>query len=197
MKSTRFSAVLLAAGVFCLSAPLASVAETVSFADAEFSKTARVGDHELQLANLARLYYKVIFTGAAVGLYLDKVTAPDALLNDVPKRLEFVYFGSLAAEDFVAAANESLADNLDSEQLEQLRDDIDAFNDLYVDIKKYDRYAISYAPDYGLELTLNDQPLGRIENSELAAAYYQIWFGDKPFNRNLKTSLVENKPDTD
>ncbi|MEX2517601.1 MAG: chalcone isomerase family protein, partial [Gammaproteobacteria bacterium] len=155
MKSIRLSAVLLAAGVFCLSAPLASVAETVVFADAEFSKTTRVGDHELQLANLARLYYKVIFTGAAVGLYLNKETAPDALLNDVPKRLEFVYFGSLDAEDFVAAANESLADNLDSKQLEQLRDDIDAFNDLYVDIKKYDRYAISYAPDYGLELALN------------------------------------------
>lgn len=156
-----------------------------------FSNTATVSGIRLELTSLARLYYKVIFTGAVVGLYLDQKTHLDNLLTDVPKRLEFVYFGALQAEDFVDAANESLAENLDPETLARYRSRIDAFNSLYVDIKKNDRYAISHVPGHGLQLALNGKVLGQVEGDDFAAAYFNIWFGDNPFNSHLKTSLLE------
>ena len=157
----------------------------------QFSDTTTVAGRQLELTSLARLYYKVIFTGAVVGLYLDQKKHLNNLLTDVPRRLEFVYFGSLKAEDFVEAANESLAENLQSTTLDRLKPKIDAFNALYVDISKQDRYAISYVPGHGLELALNGKVLGRVEGDEFAIAYFNIWFGDKPFNSHLKTSLLE------
>jgi len=156
----------------------------------EFSDRVTVADTELQLAGLAHLYYKIIFTGAVVGLYLQDPAQRDELLDGVPKRLEFVYFGSLDAGDFADAANESLSENLDPETLAKYRDQIDAFNDLYVDIEKNDRYAISHIPGRGLQLEHNGQVLGLVEGGEFANAYFRIWFGDKPFNRRLKTSLL-------
>lgn len=156
-----------------------------------FSNTATVAGTSLELTSLARLYYRLIFTGAVVGLYLDQKAHLNRLLSDVPKRLEFVYFGSLQAEDFVDAANESLAENLDPETLNEYRRKIDAFNSLYVDIKKHDRYAISHVPGHGLQLALNGKVLGQVEGDDFAAAYFNIWFGDNPFNNHLKTSLLE------
>jgi len=176
-------------GSLCLGLSLGGHAATIE--DVEFSDQTTVDGRELQLAGLARLYYKVIFTGAVAGLYLDDRQNLDNVLADVPKRLEFVYFGGLNAEDFVEAANESLAKNLNAEQLEQFSQEIEAFNSLYVDIEKNDRYAISYSPDGGLRLAHNGEELGEVGNAEFAAAYFTIWFGDNPFNSHLKTSLLE------
>lgn len=164
-----------------------------TLADAKFPATVTVAETELQLTSLARLYYRVIFTGAAVGLYLSEPDDLSQVLNDVPKRLELEYFGAIPAQDFIDAANESLAGNLQAEMLEQLRDRIDAFNDLYVDIARNDRYAISYVPGHGTELSHNGEVLGRVEGADFAEAYFQIWFGPEPFNRNLKTSLLEGR----
>lgn len=162
----------------------------------EFSESVTVADTELKLAGLSRLYYKVIFTGAVAGLYLeDAGNLDNVFLADTAKRLEFVYFGSLDADDFVAAANESLAENLDAATLERLRPKIDAFNDLYVDIEKNDRYAISYVPGQGLELAHNDKVLGTVAGDAFANAYFHIWFGGKPFNRHLKKTLLKGDID--
>ncbi|MCS3902351.1 hypothetical protein J2T55_000347 [Methylohalomonas lacus] len=161
----------------------------------EFSESVSVAGTDLELAGLSRLYYKVIFTGAVAGLYLDDPASLDDVLADTAKRLEFVYFGGLDADDFVAAANESLAENLDAETLEKLRPKIDAFNDLYVDIEKNDRYAISYVPGRGLELAHNGEVLGTVAGDMFANTYFHIWFGDRPFNRHLKKTLLKGEFD--
>lgn len=183
---------LLLTAVLAFTAP-AHADEAYTLADAKFPATVTVAETELQLTSLARLYYRVIFTGAAVGLYLSEPDDLSRLLEDVPKRLELEYFGAIPAQDFVDAANDSLAGNLPDDALEALRDRIDAFNALYVDIQKNDRYAISYVPGYGTELAYNGETLGSVEGKDFAAAYFQIWFGPEPFNRNLKTSLLEGR----
>lgn len=157
----------------------------------EFSDSVTVDDTTLELTSLAKLYYRVIFTGAVAGLYLPNNAALDSILDDTPKRLEFVYFGSLDAGDFVKAANDTLADNLDDDKLNALRPKIDAFNELYVDIAKNDRYAITYIPGQGLQLDLNGDVLGQVEGNDFANAYFRIWFGKQPFNKHLKTALLE------
>lgn len=162
----------------------------------EFSESVTVAGTELELAGLSRLYYKVIFTGAVAGLYLeDAGNLDNVLLANAAKRLEFVYFGSLDADDFVVAANESLVENIDAAALEKLRPKIDAFNDLYVDIEKNDRYAISYIPGRGLELAHNGEVLGTIAGDTFANTYFHIWFGDKPFNKHLKKTLLKGEID--
>lgn len=176
-------------GMLCLGLSFSGQAATIE--EVEFSDQTTVAGQKLQLASLARLYYKIIFTGAVAGLYLTDKQHLDNVLADVPKRLEFVYFGGLDAEDFVEAANESLTKNLNPDQLERFSREIDAFNSLYVDIKKNDRYAISYIPGGGLRLAHNGEVLGEVGNAEFAAAYFTIWFGDTPFNNHLKTSLLE------
>lgn len=176
-------------GILCLGLSFGGHAATIE--GVEFDDQTIVDGQELQLASLARLYYKIIFTGAVAGLYLNDKQHLDNVLADVPKRLEFFYFGGVDAEDFVEAANESLAKNLNTEKLENIRQEIDAFNSLYVDIEKNDRYAISYIPGGGLQLAHNGEVLGEVGDAEFAAAYFTIWFGDKPFNSHLKTNLLE------
>ena len=78
-------------------------------------------------------------------------------------------------------------------ELAKLRSRIDLFNAAYRDIKPGDRYALTYQPGKGTELSFNGEPLVTIEGADFAAAYFSIWLGHKPLDDNLKKALLHKR----
>lgn len=144
----------------------------------------------LRLHNAALLRYKVFFRGYVVGLYLPDGADPAAALGDVPKRLEFHYFWDIPGPEFGKAGERVLARNVDGPTMKALRDRLDRIDRAYRDVKPGDRYALTYLPGKGTELSLNGAPLLVVEGADFAAAYFSIWLGGKPIDDGLKKELL-------
>lgn len=166
----------------------ASAAVTIE--GVSFAPKVRAGDLDLELACVGLLRYRIVFKGYVAALYLDGDERVDDVTTDIPKRLEISYFWSLAAQDIADAGEKILADNVDAETLVRLRPRLDQIRALYRDVKPGDRYALTYVPGGGTELTLNDRSLGVIDGADFAAAYFAIWFGPKPIDVSLKNQLL-------
>ena len=123
-------------------------------------------------------------------LYLGPGGDPSRVLDDVPKRLEIQYLRGFTAEQFRKATEVKIADNVDAEALERLRPQIDELNALYRNVEQGDRYALTYLPGKGTELSYNGRPLGRVEGAEFASAVFAIWLGPSPVDEGLKRELL-------
>ena len=131
------------------------------------------------------------FIKAYVGvLYMPDDISSEDVLADIPKRLELEYFHPIKGEDFGAATNKILFNNLDAETLERIRPRVELHNSLYRDVKPGDRYSLTYVPGRGTELAFNGKPLGLIEGVDFAAAIYAMWLGDKPMNKSFRRQLM-------
>ena len=174
----------------CLvSTPASYVAEIegVTFADRY-----QAGETPLVLNGVGLLRYRVFIKAYVGALYLGEGVRPEAVLSDVPKRLELEYFWSIAGPDFGKAAEKVLTDNFPPTILAPLRSRLDRLNALYQDVKPGDRYALTYLPGVGMELALNGTPKGTIEGADFAAAYFAIWLGKKPIDISMKVQLLKS-----
>jgi hypothetical protein len=144
----------------------------------------------LHLQSAALLRYKIVFRGYVVGLYLPEGADPSSVLEDLPKRMEFSYFWSIPGREFGKAGEKVLARNVDESMMERLRGRLDRIDRAYRDIRPGDRYALTYVPGRGTELSHNGIPLTVIEGADFAAAYFSIWLGEKPLDDGLKKELL-------
>jgi len=144
----------------------------------------------LRLQNAALLRYKVVFRGYVVGLYLPDGADPGSALGKVPKRLEFQYFWKIPGPAFADAGEEILARNVDAPTLASLRERLERIRQAYRDVKPGDRYALTYRPGSGTELSYNGAPLLVVEGDDFASAYFSIWLGPRPLDEGLKKSLL-------
>jgi hypothetical protein len=191
-------------GALCAALPVAlavallvggSAAHAVEQHGVRFADSYHAGGTRLNFFSAAKLQYKILFTGFVVALYLQSPRDAADILADVPKRLEFEYFWSIPATAFVESADKLLARNTDAATLQRLRGQIGALNALYQDVKPHDRYALTYTPGHGTELSLNGRPLGVVPGSEFAAVYFSIWFGSEPLKVSLKQALLNPAAD--
>jgi len=100
---------------------------------------------------------------------------------------------SIPAKAFTKSAEELLARNTDPATRQRLRDRdrVDRLNALYRDVKPHDRYALTYVPGRGTELSLNGESLGVVPGADFAAVYFSIWFGPEPLRTLLKQALLD------
>ncbi len=145
---------------------------------------------KLKIRGTALLRYMVFIKAYVGGLYLPENVPADAALSEVPKRLEVAYFQPIKGKDFGPATREMIAKNVDAQTFEQLQQKIELHNSLYEDVKPGDRYALTYIPGKGTELTLNGEPKGIIEGSEFAAALFAIWLGPNPIDKTFKKQIL-------
>ena len=136
---------------------------------------------------LLRYFGFKAYTGA---LYLEEGAPIDDVLSDTAKRIELEYFRSFKGKDFGPATDKSIAKNVDSKTLKQLRPQIDHHNSLYKDVQPGDRYSLTYIPGRGTELALNNEPKGLIEGADFAAAVFAIWLGSKPMSESFKKQIL-------
>jgi len=172
---------------------LAGGSQAAEIEGVEFAERVRAGDTELVLHGTGLLRYRVVFKGYVAGLYLGEESTTDAVLSSAPRRLEISYFWAIDAEDFAEATIEGISRNVDDATFESLRDRIDQINALYEDVEPGDRYALTYVPGRGTELSKNDLPIGRIRGSDFAAALFAIWLGEEPLDRGLRDTLLDGR----
>jgi len=169
----------------------AFAAEARTIEGVRFPEAVRAGSSEMRLQGAGLLRYKVIFRGYVAALY-QQAPRPDA---DTPsaRRLEIEYFWDIPAGEFQKATVEGIRKNSDPENFEQLREQIDTFNQFYRDIESGDRYSLTYLPERGTELALNGEPLGTMPGVEFASALFGIWLGEQPLDETLKKKLLGEK----
>lgn len=155
-----------------------------------FDKQVVVGQEVLEIKGAGVLRYLRFIKAYAGALYAKPGLSPGAILSDTPKRLEIEYFHDLKGKDFGPATYKGLSKNLDAAAIERLRPRIDYHNSLYVDVRPGDRYALTYAPGVGTELSLNGKPIGVIEGADFAAAIFSLWLGENPYDRQFKNALL-------
>ena len=170
-------------------APLPARAITVE--GVTFAREVRVGDATVPLRNAALLRYLFVLKAYVAALYLPADVAAEQALADVPKRLEISYLVAIRGEDFDKGAAPVLRRNLTAAELERLQQRLDRLNAAYRDVQPGDRYALSYHPGRGTELSLNGIPLVTIEGADFAAAYFGVWLGREPIDNDLKKSLLK------
>jgi hypothetical protein len=148
-------------------------------------------DASLDLCAAELLRYKRIFRGYVAALYLEDCGRRDAVLADAPRRLELSYFWSIPGSLFGSAAEEVLARNLSPAELAALRDRLEALHAKYRDVDPGDRYALTYRPGVGTELSWNGNPLVTVPGEDFARAYFAIWLGDEPLDADLRDRLLD------
>lgn len=175
---------------FLLCTPVVPAAELegVSFAESFQAGSTRMRLHGIGLARFLRTIKVYV-----AALYVGGETTVEHVLDDVPKRLELSYFRSLEGSDIARAAEKNLADNVPSAMIAALRPRIDRMHRAYENVKPSDRYALTYLPGVGTELTLNGQRKTVIEGADFAAAYFSIWLGPDPINQMLKEGLLTKR----
>jgi hypothetical protein len=139
----------------------------------------------------AGLFRYMVFVKAYVGaLYTEANTLPGQVLADRAKRLEVSYFHPIAGEDFGPVTIRAISRNAPADVLARIRPQLDQHIALYRDVKPGDRYALTYIPGWGTELSLNGEPLGITPGAEFAAAMFSIWLGPQPLNIDFKQALL-------
>jgi hypothetical protein len=155
-----------------------------------FAESLEIHGVKFRLQGAGVLRYRLVFQGYAAALYLAEDVSPSRVLEDVPKRLEIHYFWAIPADAFGKAADELLEKNIPAERLGAIRSRVDALHRAYESVRPGDRYALTYVPGIGTELTLNNVVKARIPGADFAAAYYSIWLGEQPINNDLKRALL-------
>jgi len=142
----------------------------------------------LSLCGQAKLKAYKVFTVGQGALYRPDCAKSWQLNETEPKLMFFRYNREIPGHAFAESAEAILQRNIELNAGELAI--LDAFHKHYRDIGEGDTYTISYSPDAGLRLYLNDNLLGKLVQQPLAHQYFSIWLGEKPFDEKLKTRLL-------
>lgn len=157
---------------------------------ARFALSCRVGSEKLSLRGVATLRYLRFIRAYAGGLYLPPTIPSADALSDVPKRLVLEYFHRIEAEDFADATRTMIEKNTDTETFTRITPALDRLCQAYRTVAPKDRYALSYTPEKGLDLTLNGTLLGTFEGEAFARAMFAIWIGRDPIDKKFRNRLL-------
>jgi len=164
-----------------------------SVADISFEESASIDGRQVPLRGVALLRWLNIFKVYVAALYLPEGSASNDVLADIPKRLEISYLVSIPGPDFGKGAEAVFERSILPDELAKLRNRIDRLNAAYLDVKPGDRYALTYAPGKGTELSYNGRPLIFIEGADFAAAYFAIWLGEDPIDGEMRSKLINGE----
>ena len=183
----RITGVLLFALLLCQ--PINGAARTVE--DVSFQESVSIDNRQVPLRGAALLRWLKIFKVCVAALYLPENVPANEVLADIPKRLEISYLVDIPGPDFGKGAEAVLERHHSASELARLRSRIDQLNAAYRDVKPGDRYALTYVPDQGTELSYNGQPLITIQGADFAAAYFGIWLGKDPIDKDMRSRLIK------
>lgn len=149
-----------------------------------------IGQDTLTLRGIGLVREFFFIKVVTAALYVQDGIPVKQTLSDVGKRVEMQSFRTIPADEFIREAEIALAENVPAATIEMLRPRLDQLHQAYEDLKPGDRYALTYLPNSGTHLELNGNPRVRIEGADFAAAYFQIWLGNKPIHKKLKAQLL-------
>lgn len=145
------------------------------------------------LQKCAEVELKVIglFSVGTASLHLSDCDQAGQVLERVPKMFSLELDRDIAGSDLIDSANELLVENLDVESSEALPEELACLANAYVDAEDGERFDVVYQPDQRLALYRNGDLLRECPDQGRGHEYFQIWFGDEPFNQKMKRRLLE------
>ncbi len=147
---------------------------------------------EPQLCAELELRAALLFRVGTASLYLpDCARAEDQVIDRVPKQFSLELARSLAGDDLIESAVETLRKNLELADGAALPEPLDCLARAYIDVEAGDRYDVIYDPEDGLALYLNNEPLKYCPDDGRAELYFLIWFGEEPFHRRMRDELLK------
>lgn len=155
-----------------------------------FSEVYQHEDLQLPIQGTGVFRFMGLFKVYVGALYHEAGLSPEQILENRAKRLEVEYFYAIRGSDFGPITNKILARNVDAPIMEKIQSQVDFHNAMYRDVRPGDRYALTYIPGRGTELSLNGEVLGVIEGAQFAAALFSVWLGNDPMNTALKAQLL-------
>ena len=155
-----------------------------------FPATMTVGDVTLERKGVSQLTVGYIFKVYEAAFYQPAEAGPGDALADIPRHLEIDYLRAISREDFIKAADDMLSEQHDPEVIRSIQAGIDQINLLYQDVRKGDRYALTYIPGVGTTLAFNSEVKGVIQGSEFARIYFSIWLGENNPYKSFRDRLV-------
>jgi len=168
----------------------ATGSQAIQINGVSFDDRTSVGETELVLTGAALLKWALLFDVYAGAFYLPQGVSGAKWTDDVPKRLELSYFRNFKTEDFSSSSDKLLRDTLTEEVYRSLAERLQQFYLLFRDIRSGDRYSLTYRPETGTELWLNDLLLGGVPGADFAVAYFGIWLGPEPIDERFRDRLL-------
>ena len=142
----------------------------------------------LERCGVAVLKAYGIFKVGKTALYRQDCQQPWALARSEPKMMLFFYEREIPARAFKESAKKLLERQIQLNIASTKA--LETFNNAYLPVKEGDIYKISYRPEYGLALHLNNQFLAALTQQPVANQYFAIWLGEQPFSDAVKQSLI-------
>lgn len=152
----------------------------------------QLGGQDLVL-NGAGIRTKFVFDIYVGALYLTgKATSTEQVLSMTgPKRvlMHFLY-DEVDKQKLTDGWIEGFEENHSDAQFKALRPQLEAFNKLFVSVKRGDHIKLDYLPESGTRVTINDQLKGTIPGADFYPALLKVWLGDEPADDDLKEAML-------
>lgn len=158
-----------------------------------FDDQININSVELNLSGVAVLKWAMLFDVYAGAFYLQVDVPGGEWTKDVAKKLELSYFRKIKAQGFAGASDKLLRENLDPTAYQALSDRLATFYRFFRDVKPGDRYSINYIPGSGTELRFNDKAIGSVPGHDFAVAYFGLWLGSNPINKDFRDRLLSDR----
>ncbi|MDX1777020.1 MAG: chalcone isomerase family protein [Desulfobulbales bacterium] len=184
-----FRQFLLSLCIFLLAAAYPGETGAATNRGVYFEDEIIIGSRQLSLHGIGLLKWKYLVNVYLVGLYKPAEVPVDQVLQDVPKSLEFYFFVDMKAKDFKDTGLKLMSQNVGAEKANSLLTELEKFNSFYRDVSAGQRYVFTYIPGQGIEMTLEEEVLGKVESDAFAAAYMSIWLGPVPVSKSLQEGL--------
>jgi hypothetical protein len=142
-----------------------------------FKPQENINEQALTLRGVALYEYFLVDVYAAA-LYLPSDISSEAVLDNVPRQLVLQYFRALKRENFIESG-EHLMKKDPAFNKELIKKELSQLYALLEDVNPGDRYTLTYIPEIGTELKLNNSIKGIVAGEAFAKAYFGIWLSEK------------------
>ena len=168
---------------------LASSATAVEIAGVQVPDTLENG----LVLNGAGLRSKFFFKIYIAELYLEHPAQTAQGVLDAPGRKRMVMHmlhDKITQEQLVESWNHGFKVNLSSAEYEKLTPRIEAFNQLFVSVKRGDKIILDYIPETGTTVTIAGTQKGVVEGADFNRGLLAIWLGKEPVGEDLRDALL-------
>ena len=138
-----------------------------------------------------RYVYRIFFDIYEAALFTEPgAEAVDVMNADAAFHLQFRYLRDIDKSIILKSADRMLEKNLSDAELEAIRDRVAKINEAYTSVGNGDTSSLTYKPDVGTTLTINDEAVVTIPGEDFARLYFRIWLGEQAISESLKENLL-------
>jgi hypothetical protein len=158
-----------------------------------FPNTIEVGGSELTKRGEYRYVYRFFFQLYDAALYApDSASVEDILNAETDFRLQFRYLREIEKSIILKSADRMLEKNLRASERDLIAERVTAINEAYTTVRDGDRSSLTFQREIGTTLRINGDPVATIKGDDFARLYFQIWLGEQPISKSLKSTLLGN-----